>query len=161
MKEFDNRRSFKTFMHRHGHQFIGILLLAAILGVGYIGYRESHPQAPSNEGTFGIRTEGHDFEVTVDGFDGEMFSYSIYFGHDITQADTDELDRRIGTLYDDYAEDNYYGDITVCEPDGNMAEIILDLGNADDERMVNKIIYALDGMDGIEKVVINEGAEDN
>ena len=90
-----------------------------------------------------------------------MFSYSIYFGHDITQADTDELDRRIGTLYDDYAEDNYYGDITVCEPDGNMAEIILDLGNADDERMVNKIIYALDGMDGIEKVVINEGAEDN
>ena len=158
MREYDNRKSFKTFWHRHKHQLLGLLILAGIVCIGWIGYRETHPKTPSYEEVLGIDTEAFDYEVTVEGFDGEMFIYSVYFDHDVTQGDTEKMNSRIEALYEDCGEDDYYGYIMVGDPDGSKCDIMLDLGNADDERMIGGILYALDGMDGIERVIINEGA---
>lgn len=159
VKEFDNRKSLKTFWHRHGHQIIGLVVLAVVIIIGIIGYRETHPKAPTYNEMLGIDDMHLSYKVDTKGFDGEMFIYSVYFKKDVTRSDTDELNSRISKLTEDYTEDNYYGYITLLEPDGKKAEIMLDLGNADDDRMIKEILEALDGMKGIKKVVINEEAE--
>jgi hypothetical protein len=174
-REYDNRKSFKTFMHRHGHQFAGLLVLAGFITVGYIGYRESHPkmpdvddintemlesnlESPTYEEMLGFDKLKLSYDIKVDGFDGEMFLYSIYFENSPTDEDIRAVEDCMDILPQD-DENTYHGDVMVFSDEPDKVTVMLDLGNADDERYITDIPKALDGIDGIEKVVVNEDAE--
>lgn len=167
MREFDNRKSLKTFWHRHGHQLAGLIVLAGVLTIGYIGYRESHPKAvsvddinsemPTYEETLGIDKLKLSYDIKVDGFDGEMFLYSIYFENPPTDEDISAVEECMDKLPQD-DENTYHGDVMVFADEPDKVTVMLDLGNADDEQYITEIPKALDGMKGIKKVVINEGA---
>ena len=159
--ERDDRRSLKTYLHRHGHQLAGLIILAAVIFLGFIGYRETHPKAPDYREMLGIDGMKLSYKVSVEGFDGEMFIYSVYFKKELTQEKKDEFYSRIDALIAESFENTYCGDIMVTEDGDKKMSIILDLGNAEDGRMIKGILEALNGMDGIKKVVINEGSEDN
>ncbi|MCR5022490.1 hypothetical protein [Ruminococcus sp.] len=186
-REYDRRKSFKTFMHRHGHQFAGLLVLAGFITVGYIGYRESHPKEigvdeinletsesnsdtpayeempegdptmPTYEETLGIDKLKLSYDIKVDGFDGEMFLYSVYFENPPTDEDISAVEECMDKLPQD-DENTYHGDVMVFADEPDKVTVMLDLGNADDEQYITEIPKALDGMKGIKKVVINEGA---
>ena len=54
VREFDNRKSLKTFWRRHGHQVIGLVILAVVIIIWVIGYRETHPKEQACNEVYGI-----------------------------------------------------------------------------------------------------------
>lgn len=54
VREFDNRKSMKTFWHRHKHHLLGLIVLAVVIIVGVIGYRETHPKEQAYREVLGI-----------------------------------------------------------------------------------------------------------
>lgn len=157
-KEYDRRKSFGTFMHRHGHQFVGLLVLAGFLTVGYIGYRESHPKVPTYEEILGVDKLKLSYDISAEGFDGEMFLYSVYFDHDPADEDVRAVEECMES-FPQNDENTYHGDVMVFSDDPDKVTVMLDLGNAYDSDYITDIPIALDAVDGIKKVIINEGAE--
>ena len=167
------KEEFGLWYRRHKHQVAGVVLLAVLVTVGVLGYRSTHPgmRASSDGGgsyedyleeqNAHYNSLGLSYEVSFEGLDGEMFTYSLYFdpkpGEEETARIVDDIFDRISEKQgqDDSA---YYGDIFPYTTDDGYIMIVLDLGNADDDRMVEGILHAMDGTEGLTQVVINEGA---
>lgn len=157
----DRKKSLRIFFRRYGDKLIGVLILAAVIAIGCIGYRETHPKPVSMEEMLGIDKLGLSYDVRVDGFDGESFVYSIYFDRSVTDRDIEETDMRLLALSQQNSEEEYHGYISPAYPGGdNMLYFMLDLGNADDDEFIGAILSTLDGMEGISEVVINEGVDE-
>lgn len=164
------KEAFRIFKRRYGHYFIGAFILIGIIILFSIDtsshrsdnlllYNEANQKTDNND-MYDFESLDLGFEVTMAAFDGESFVYSIYFDHDITEEDASEMNRRIDRLLESYPEDFYPSYISPVEiSDKNKAELMLDLGNADTESMVTDIPESLKGMEGIEKIVINEDLE--
>lgn len=170
---YQRKKGLKDFWRRHKHQVFGCFLLAGILAIWYIGWRQAHPKEVVAEeavtekadmGAYmGFDKLGLGYDVSMDGIDGEMFDYSVYFDHEVTQADRDAVSAEIDKLYENYDEDAYYGDISLWQDesfDKEKVVVVLDLGNADDGSMITDILEAIDRVDGVSRVVINEGADE-
>ncbi|MBE5934080.1 MAG: hypothetical protein E7263_11755 [Lachnospiraceae bacterium] len=102
------------------------------------------------------------FEAHVLGIDGECFSYSVYFNNGVAENNLGAVKKAI----EDFAishnsEDSYIGYIDVTSMDDKIS-IYLDLGNVEPENSnvaLYGILTALNEVDGIEKVLINEGCD--
>lgn len=102
------------------------------------------------------------YEAHVVGIDGECFSYSVYLKDDITEEAFKKVDKAIDDFASPYnSEDSYIGYINVSN-EGDKISIYLDLGNVEPENSnvaLYGILTALNGVDGIEKVLINEDCD--
>ena len=164
----ERKKVLRRFFRRHGHQLVGIAVLAGVIAIGYIGYRETHPKPiPMDdepwtmEELLGIDGLDLSCDVRVDGFDGESFIYSIYFDRNVTEEDIAEAETRLEPLWSQNSEEEYYGYISEVSKDAdNMLSVMLDLGNADSDRFIGDILCALDDMEGISEIVINEGMDE-
>lgn len=163
----DQKKSLRIFFRRYGDKLVGVLILAAVIAIGCIGYRETHPRFEPMEEEWTMEEmlgiDGLDLscKVRVDGFDGESFVYSIYFDRDVTEEDIAEAEARLEPLLSRNSEEEYHGYISeVYKNADNMLLVMLDLGNAEDDSFIAEILIALDGMEGISEVVINEGMDE-
>ena len=111
------------------------------------------------EEIFGFRELGLSFPVQVEGFDGETFRYSVYF-----DADPEEQEEALAQAVMRYASeretaDVYAGYLDVWPADGKLV-VVHDLGGLEPPDTISAIrglLKALDAVDGIRNVVINEG----
>ncbi|MBR1822787.1 MAG: hypothetical protein IJ779_00990 [Ruminococcus sp.] len=100
------------------------------------------------------------YTAHAEGMEGECFYYSVYF----TDGVADE--NRVKTVSDavnsyDFGliDDDYAGYISVSADEGKVS-VYLDLGNVQPQnemRSIHGILYALNQVGDIEKVIINEG----
>lgn len=161
------KESLRIFKRRYGHYFLGVFILLCVAAVMWIGY---HPQFMASHSNKAAEAKEDDtlnfddmdlgFEVTLAALDGESFIYSIYFDHDITTEEASEINWRINRLLESCPKETYPGYISPVDITGkNKAEIMLDLGNADTEAMIKGIPESLKGLEGIEKIIINEDIE--
>ena len=99
------------------------------------------------------------YEVDVEGFDGECFSFNVYFGGDVTEKNFNDADNAIGKFFtENETDDRYLGYVDVSN-ETEYISIYLDLGNVEPEDcnfVVQGIIKALDSVEGVERAVINE-----
>lgn len=159
------KKALRIFFRRYGDKFIGALVLLVVVAVGWIGYRQTHPKPMETEvydmeEMLGIDKLGLSCEVRVDGFDGESFVYSIYFDRNVTDEDIKAAEARLAALDEQNSEEEYHGYISeVSKQKDDMLFLMLDLGNAEDDRFIGEILCALDGMEGLSEIVINEGID--
>ena len=108
---------------------------------------------------FGFSALGLRFPVSVAGFDGEDFRYSVYFDED-PEGKKDAVETAAAQFESECEARNMYpGWFGVSCQDGKVM-IVHDLGNVDPEDIVPAIrglLAAIDAVDGIREVVINEG----
>jgi hypothetical protein len=100
------------------------------------------------------------YEVHIAGIDGECFSYGIYFDNGITDEKFNETNKAIDEFIKQYKDkDIYLGYINVSKTDDKV-EIYLDLGGVDSKYQntaINGVLKALNNVQGIKTVIINEG----
>lgn len=100
------------------------------------------------------------YEVKVEGFDGENFTYSVYFAEGSPEEKKTEVDNAIQSIIEKY-DDDYLGYIDVSVEDGKVF-VFHDLGNVEmeDENLpIQEMLKAIDTVAGVKKVIINEGSE--
>ncbi len=99
------------------------------------------------------------YEVRVEGFDGENFTYSVYFAEGSPEEKKAEVDNAIQSIIEQY-EDDYMGYIDVSVEDGKVS-VFHDLGNVemeDDNLPIQEMLKAFDTVAGVKEVIINEGS---
>ncbi|MBP3799134.1 MAG: hypothetical protein J6I46_15355 [Ruminococcus sp.] len=155
----ERKKELATFKRRYGHHFIGLLVLFFMIGIGYLGWRETRPKAEtvSADEIMDFDNLGVSYDVKLDALDGENFIYSIYFSHEISDKELDEVEHCVKSLEQLNIAGQYYGHLSdaVRESDDKVT-VMLDLWNADNDSMIKNFLKALDNVDGIERVVINE-----
>lgn len=101
------------------------------------------------------------YEAHVVGFDGENFTFSVYFEDGLTDAEFEETDNVIGEFFKSYNErDIYLGYIDVLKQEDKVF-VFLDLGNVEPEysnTAIHGILNALNNVSGIKTVLINENS---
>lgn len=105
----------------------------------------------------GISSLELNYEAHVAGFDGECFTFTIYFENAVTDGDLAEINKAVDDFMQPYnEEDIYLGYIDVSRKDDN-GFIYLDLGNAEDcNEAIHGILMALNNVAGIKSVILNE-----
>lgn len=100
------------------------------------------------------------YAAHVDGFDGECFDYSVYFTDDTADTAKEDAVRNAVQSFDfNVTGDDYIGYISISS-DNNKVLIYLDLGNVqpqNENKIIQGILLALNSVQGIKKVIINEG----
>ena len=100
------------------------------------------------------------YAAHVDGFDGECFDYSVYFTDDTADKEKADAVRNAIQSFDfNVTGDDYIGYISISS-DNNKVSIYLDLGNVqpqNENKIIQGILLALNSVQGIKKVIINEG----
>lgn len=100
------------------------------------------------------------YTAHVDGFDGECFDYSVYFTDDTADEEKADAVRNAIQSFDfNVTGDDYIGYISISS-DNNKVSIYLDLGNVqpqNENKIIQGILLALNSVQGIKKVIINEG----
>lgn len=106
---------------------------------------------------FGIDKLTLKYPAHMKDLDGENFVYWVRFSKDVPK-DIDrilfaEIEKKCGKS----AEDNYYGYIGISpRPENRTVYIYLDLGNSTDDKAILGILKALNEIDGVESVDIND-----
>lgn len=108
----------------------------------------------------GIDTLELNYDAHVAGFDGECFTFTIYFEDAVTDGNLAEINKAIDDFAVPYNEkDIYIGYIDVSQKDDN-GFIFLDLGNVEDcNASIHGILMALNNIAGIKTVILNEGMD--
>lgn len=100
------------------------------------------------------------YNAHVDGFDGECFDYSVYFADDTADETKADAVRNAVQSFDfNVTGDDYIGYLSISS-DNNKVSIYLDLGNVqpqNENKIIQGILLALNSVQGIKKVIINEG----
>lgn len=100
------------------------------------------------------------YTAHVDGFDGECFDYSVYFTDDTADTAKEDAVRNAVQSFDfNVTGDDYIGYISISSGN-NKVLIYLDLGNVqpqNENKIIQGILLALNSVQGIKKVIINEG----
>ena len=101
------------------------------------------------------------FDTTVDGFDGECFSYSIYFEGVTAEEKLADIQAAMDTAVEAVSsEDHYMGYIDVTA-EGDKVFVYHDLGGVEPDEnnaAIHAALKALNDVNGIKNVVINEGS---
>ncbi|MBQ8950969.1 MAG: hypothetical protein IJ167_01250 [Lachnospiraceae bacterium] len=101
------------------------------------------------------------FDISVDGFDGECFSYSVYFEGVTAEERLADIQAAMDSAIEAFGgEDHYMGyiDVTV---EGDKVFVYHDLGGVEPEEnnaAIHAALKALNDVKGIKNVVINEGS---
>ncbi len=173
----------RRFLRRRGGIIIGAAALACVAAVMIIGrksavdiesrYAEQAYEARAEsedymmsipddiwDSYFGIGELGLYYDAHIEGMDGEMFIYKAEFSRDIGEDTSKEfyamLEKKCGKL----DEDNFYGEVFAEIKSARELEIVLDLGNAAEDKAITGILRALNEIEGVAKVTVNEGIQD-
>lgn len=107
----------------------------------------------------GIDTLELNYEAHAAGFDGECFTFTIYFEEAVTDENLAQINKAVDDFAASYNEKGIYiGYIDVSQKDDN-AFIYLDLGNVGEEdcnTSIHGILMALNNIPGIRTVILNE-----
>ena len=106
----------------------------------------------------GISALGLNYESHMAGFDGEDITYSVYYEGELTDVKFEETKKAISDFQGSFDEDDYPGFIDVANRKDKV-RIHLDLGNTKPEtgfRSMQGILKALNTVDGISRVILNE-----
>lgn len=96
------------------------------------------------------------YPVTVNGLDGECFTYSIYFENADITSKYAQIDEAVEKFAEENGEDDYPGYLDVSNG-GNKVVIYQDLGNTDgSNRPIHGLLKVIDSVSGVKKVIINE-----
>lgn len=99
------------------------------------------------------------FPAHAEGLEGECFLYSVYFADGKAgQREADAVLEAIRHYDFQLVGDDYIGYTDVTPKDGKIS-IYLDLGNTEPQngdRIIHGILLALNNIQGIEKVIVNE-----
>jgi hypothetical protein len=102
------------------------------------------------------------YEVHMAGIDGENFSYNVYFEGNPTDENLTEAINAITEFLTPYNDkDIYLGYIDVLKEEDKLF-VYLDLGNTDPEYSevaIKGILQALNNVQGIKSVIVNEGCD--
>ena len=99
-----------------------------------------------------------EYEAHVVGFDGENFTYGIYFDDEISELHCENVKKAVYSLgdSDDEESEDYIGYIDISKKEDKIF-VFQDLGGSFDcEEKVHKLLNALNSVEGISKVLINE-----
>ena len=102
------------------------------------------------------------FPAHAEGMEGECFLYSVYFaGGTAGQKEADAVLEAIRQYDFQLVGDDYIGYTSVTPKDGKIS-IYLDLGNTEPQngdKIIHGILLALNNIQGIEKVIVNEDCD--
>ena len=108
----------------------------------------------------GLSDMSFTFDLSLEGFDGECFSYSIYFDGYKPEDKKEEIDAAIEEAVKEFGgNDNYIGYIDVSI-DGNKVFVYHDLGGVEPDycnRAIQCVLQAFNDINGIKNIIINEG----
>jgi len=181
----NSNSSFSAFRRKQGPKIIGGLMAAGLIALGVIGYKtntisdiyarlapreDTASQAPDNnaeiykndpdalwKAALGINDLNLKYPVRIISIDGEMFDYSVEFNRDVTEEDKKNIIAEITKKCGQQVDDNYYGDYFLLDGrNSRYLRIILDLGNSYTDKAVTGILRALNEIDGVSSVTINE-----
>ena len=100
------------------------------------------------------------YEAHLEGIDGENFTYSVYFENGVTDEHFGAVEKAVIDFVQPYETGGVFlGYIDVSKADDNIC-VYLDLGNTDEGQentAIHGILTALNGVEGIKSVIINEG----
>ena len=111
----------------------------------------------------GLPTLELSYPVTTEGFDGECFTYSVYFTDgkaDQTRADA--ISKAIDAYDFALEEDDYIGYLDISANEDKIS-IYHDFGGIESQNcnpVLHGVLLALNGIEGIKNIVINEGCSD-
>lgn len=106
----------------------------------------------------GIDTLELNYEAHAAGFDGECFTFTVYFEEAVTDDNLAQINKAVDDFAASYNEKGIYiGYIDVSKKDDN-AFIYLDLGNVEEDcnTSIHGILMALNNIPGIRTVILNE-----
>ena len=154
----ERKKELATFKRRYGHHFIGVLVLLCFIGIGYLGWRDMNPKEPSMEETMGFDSLDVSYDIKIDGLDGDKYYYNIYFDHNTSDKELEDVDRCVDAIEKLNCNGHYHGCLSKAtrNADDMAVMVMLNLWDAEDDSFINSFLLALDIVDGIEKVVINE-----
>jgi len=99
------------------------------------------------------------YTAYAEGLDGECFTYNVYFTDNIVDDEKVNAVRNAIRTFDfALTDDDYIGYLSISAED-NSVLIYLDLGNVapqNEDKVIHGILLALNSLQNIEKVVINE-----
>lgn len=166
----------RIFLRRYGGLCILGLAAAAIITVAVIGRssdvnlfdrylpsvpEETFPNYSEEElwdGVFEVDKLGLKYEAHFKGLDGENFYYTVEFDRplpdDIEAQVCEQIEKKCGKT----AEDNYYGyiDISRSKNSDSELDIYLDLGSSNDTKAITGILRALNEIEGVKSVLVND-----
>jgi len=97
------------------------------------------------------------YEAHVVGFDGECFLYGVYFEDALTEEKAEEVSCAVSEFFNAVGDIGAYIDVTRRE---EKVIVYLDLGGvfepADQDMAIKGVLKALDKVEGIKNVLINE-----
>lgn len=102
------------------------------------------------------------YEVNMAGIDGENFYYSVYFIDNPTDEKFEETKKAIAEFLMIYDEKDVYLGYMDVSKENDKISIYLDLGNTKPEYQntaINGILEALNNVQGIRSVIINESCD--
>ena len=105
----------------------------------------------------GINQLNLSYNTRVEDFDGENFTYSIYFDDGASEEKKTEVDSAVEGFLSKHSND-YMGYIDVSVVEGKIF-IYHDLGGVEPENnnlAIQELLKALDDVTGIKEVIINE-----
>ena len=110
---------------------------------------------------FGVDELSLYYKAHIAGLDGEMFIYDAQFDVTVSDATVRELDEAITRKCGQPSDDNRYGEIFITKKTDSSIEIVLDLGNAYEDKAITGIFKALNELNGVRSVTVNGGLGDS
>ena len=110
----------------------------------------------------GIDKLSLNYPACAEGMEGECFEYSVYFGNEAGEAEADTVRKAVQEYDFQLTGDDYPGYISISAQEGKV-NIYLDLGNTapqNENKIIHGILLALNSVQGIKKVIVNEGYGD-
>ena len=108
---------------------------------------------------FGIDELDLYYKAEVVGFDGENFTYNVYYDTNVEDTILDDVQNAVESMIKSLEEeDEYCGYIDITKEEDRIS-IFHDLGgmeSEEDNAMISKLLIALNNVKGIKNVMINE-----
>jgi len=101
------------------------------------------------------------YDVHIAGFDGENFTYSVYFGDEPDENKLEETRKALSEFLESFDEDTFPGYVDVTS-EGDKLSVYLDIGNTTpdtENNSIQGILKALNNVSSIKQVIVNEDCE--
>lgn len=104
----------------------------------------------------GLNELNLNYQIHINGFDGECFMYSVYFEKEVTEEAYNSINQAVSDFVDEHGDDDDQGYISITNH-GDKLSIYHDLGNTDGSNgPIHGILNAIDSVAGVKMVIINE-----
>ena len=101
------------------------------------------------------------YDVHTAGFDGENFTYSVYFADAPDDSKLEKTRQVVSEFLQSFDEETFPGYVDVTN-EGDKLSVYLDLGNTtpgNENISIQGILKALNNVSGIKQVIVNEDCE--